>query len=253
MPADPQVFTSVAQPGNMKYTFTGLRMTFPNVAIHYVLQQYWAYRRAIVYRPEVNVEARWSPAIVTWNQTALMSMVDRIKEVTDQQVFDPDKPLKDRVKAEEDFVKQITSKSEDFEALAKAQSATHSDEFMGPADIVEPSISFDLTGNNADFPQPTSSRIKSEYYRDLMIGLDRLAVIMSNSPSSNLPNYVNPRDAAAWLTRIADIWHITNRAGSSEEPYLPDGLWRSQLDAVTNADGSLDRPASEGRTLRGEQ
>lgn len=254
MAGDPQVYTDEAQPGKIKHTFTGLRQQFPNQAIHSViLQRILPFRREMFLRPEFQQEQRWETNLVTLFQRGLTDISDAVKEYTDRNsASDVNKSLDERAKDLADFINKANAKDKSLETLAKDVAATHADEQTQPADQRIGSLHFDYTGNNPDYPQPTPGRMPNGSARVVVVGIDRLIVLMSNSHSADHPKTINEHDAAVFQSHLADLFNVIQRAGEVDTPYYPTSLRRSQLDGVFNADGAHDPDINDGSGQQGD-
>lgn len=248
MPADPQVWTPETADGKMKHTFSGLRKSFANRSIHYIIEdKFEDFRAQLISRPEGKSNSPWTAPLATYAHNGLVAIQRAVQDVTHDAAYKTLPPLAERNKAEQDFVNRTKDKSTTLESLADDPKFAHSDEVLQPVDYRIASVHFDYTGqDNANMAQPTPARVKNTDLRALIIELDGLIVMMSQSPSADLPDMVNERDAAAWHAKLAQMFEIVRRAASKEEPHHPSGVTRAQLDDTFNADGAFDPAFNEG-------
>jgi len=253
MPGDPQVLKVTSEPGMVKNTFTGIRATFPNLAIHKLIsEEFLPFRKALSRRPEFQTQGLWEGPLVTFVHQYLDRITNSIRQATHKDVSDVNTPLVDRVATLTGHVDRMIG-TEDLESIAQDFQATHSDQMLNPAMPRVQSLTFTWEGTDPDIPQPTPGRYKDASARVLMTGLDLWVVEMTNSPSSNAQRTINRNDAGIWITWMADLYNIATRAATDQTPYIPEALDRSQYDAIWNADGSKDTPVVDGAGGQGEQ
>lgn len=254
MPSDPVIYQDTAKPGTMRHTFTGVRPQFSNKAIHKIIESHiLPLRRELLQRPEFRSDAMWTADLVTLVQQGLDTIAKEIKQYTyrtDDIVAG--KSLDERLKRQQEYMTKANAKGTSLEALALDTEASHADEMTQPADQRIGALSFDWTGEDADYAQPTPGRIPNSGARVVIIGLDRLLVEMTVSNSADHPRSINEYDAATFQTQLADLFNVAAQAGSESNPYLPTGTRRSQLDQVWNADGTYDPTLMSGTGGAGE-
>lgn len=240
MAADPQIFKPEALPGKLKHTFTTIRRSFPNIAMHAIIGQIFLYRRELVARPEFQATVAWHDQLVTWVHNALTSIGVEIDHVT-YRGSSVVKPLRERNELLLKFVDTASSKDTSIEDLANQVDATHEDQLLPPVAFRNNTIAIDLDGTDPDYPQPTPARIKNVAGRQLIIGLDGLIVTMTRSQSADLASSINRWEAAFFKSRLADLYALaTERGGNDRMPHVPTAMRRSELDGSYNADGALD-------------
>lgn len=253
MPGDPSIFTAIAADGMMKNSFTMLRKTFPNRHIHVVIREnVFPFRIELARRPEFQSDVRWDEQLVLYSHLYLQNISDAIKRFTHRPVLRSDQPLQDRLNIQRDFIAAANDPSKTLEDLIAQGVPTHNDQVLQPATPFTHTLTFDETGNDPDFPQPTVGRYPDPKARILVYGLDRLVVNMSISPSADAVTTINENDAAIWQSWLVDAYQLVQRAGTTQTPYTPTGIRRSQLDNSWNADGKNDRPYSEGEGRHGD-
>ena len=254
MPSDPVVYKDEADAGKMRHTYTGIRASFPNRGIHYIIvDSINPLRRELAVRPEAQQHGRWEMNLVTTVQQGLTDISDNIKKMTNQvseQMLGAS--LADRVKKKQDYIDRANSLDVELEELAKDRNATHSDEALGPANARITALNFDYTGADANYPQPTPGRFPNAHFRAVISELDHLVVTMTNSASADHPRTINVYDAMIFQTILSDIFNIVENAGSLQQPVYPTGYTRAQLDGMFNADGTYDPDLNEGSGRGGD-
>lgn len=238
----------------MKHTFTGIRTIFPNVAIHKLIsEEFLPFRKALCRRPEFQTNGLWEQPLVTFVHSYLDKITKSIRGVTQKDEILSTAPLADRQKALELNISRMVN-DESIESIANDPASSHSDLMLQPATPRIQGLTFDFTGNDPDYPQPTPGRYQDPSARILITGLDICIVEMTNSPSSNASRTVIRNDAANWITWIADLYNVAAQAAVNVNPYIAEGLNRSQYDGIWNADGAADTKLSDGlNAANGEQ
>lgn len=240
MPSDPQKFKREAVPGKMKHTFTALRRSFPNVAIHAVIGHAFLYRKELCKRTEFDSTTAWNDLLVNFCHNCLTKLGEEIDEIT-YRGGAIQRPLAERNKEMLAFIATATQKTTSIEALATSTDAQHADQVFGPVEFNQTTIPFDVTGEDADYPQPTPSRFRNTAGRQLIIGIDRWIVFLSRTQSADLQRMINQYEAAIAKSMLSELYAlVSTRGGNDELPFIPTSIDRSQLDDVYNADGSLD-------------
>jgi hypothetical protein len=254
MPGDPEILQVSSAPGLLKNTFTGIRSTFPNVAIHKLIsEEFLPFRKALCRRPEFQSVGLWEQPVVTFVQAYLTKIRNSIVEVTSKDEVAVDAPLAERQAALNAHVDRMINTAETLEDIARDPLASHGDLMMQPATPRVQPLTFNWSGNDADYPQPTPGRYQDPSARVLITGLDMCVVEMTNSPSSNASRTINRYDASIWIGWLADLYNVARHAATNQNPYIPEGLNRSQYDNIWNADGSKDTPLGSGDAQNGEQ
>ena len=243
--SDPQIFQAAATDGKMRHTFTGLNKAFPNVSIHEVIRDVvLPGRKELTRRPEFQSSTPWDDNICLFVHELLTAWSERIKAITYKPTQLPGTTLAERQQAQRDFIKKAHGDS--LETLAKDQAASHADQLLPTANPLSLTLTFDHTGADPDFPQPTPGRFADAMARSLITGMDLLVVEMTVSPSADHPRTVNVQDSARWLSSLADLWNLTDAAAQDRKPYIPTGVDRSQYDRLWNAAGQSDPNLSDG-------
>lgn len=253
MAGDPVILNVSAAPGNLKHTFTGIRPVFPNLAIHKIIsEEFTPFRAALCRRPEFQSNGLWEQPLVTFCHSYLTKIAGAIRDLTQKDEVSVTAPLTDRQKTLDDSIKRMIG-SESLEAIAADSNSTHGDLFLQPATPRIQAITFDWTGIDPDVPQPTPGRFQDPSARVLITGLDVLIVEMTNSPSSNASRTIIRNDAAIWIAWIADLYNVVAQASVNRNPYIPEGLNRSQYDSIWNAAGASDTKLNDGNAQQAEQ
>lgn len=243
-------FVDEAKPGHQKHTFTGIRRSFPNRAIHMLIDRCLPVRAELFRRYEFLSETNWDIAILTFTQQGLQRLRELIAKITLERNRSSDPgTLEDRNKALEDFVKRANNPEVSLEEFSNEE-RTLDDTFLTPADMQVRALAFNWI-DDPNQPQPTPGRIKNVPARDLIAEFDRLIVSMTRSPSADYTDSVHERDAADWQRRIRFINQLAVRAASVETPYIPTGWQLSERDGYWNADGSHDPELDEGEGSAG--
>ena len=254
MPSDPIVWTPETDDGKVKHTFTGLRASFPNRAMHWVVMEgIVPFRVEMFSRPEKNTPAPWPEDLTTLAHMAIREIAEDMRRLADERSPDVVPPLADREQRLREFVDRANDPSVTVEALAKGPGATHTDRILQAADERIAQVEFDFTGKqDPDWAQPTPARVVNRPMRALIISLDRLIVAMSRSPSADYQRTFHRQDVARWVALLADLHLIVNEGGENKEPYYPTRITRSMLDGTYNADGSDDPLVTDGGSQAGE-
>jgi hypothetical protein len=247
MASDPTVFKEAAAPGKMRHTFTGIVSTFPNESIHVIIHKIMAYRKELVKRREFQAETAWDDQLLLFVHSFLQNIGKEIDEVTYHRKWAPGTLLAERQKVQNEFREKAVSKTTTVEDLANMMEATHSDEMLVAASPVMYTVTFDYTGENADYPQPTPARIPNETARAFIVGLDHFVVSMTQSNSAWMPRTINQHEAAMFQAQLADLFKLAAiRGGTDSLPHIPTSVDRSQQDRLWNADGAFDPPLTSG-------
>ena len=243
--SDPVIFQAAAADGNMRHTFTGLNKAFPNVSIHECIRDVvLPFRKELTRRREFQSAIPWDQNLELWTHEYLNTWSERIKVITYQPTIQNGATLEERRKNQLDFVAETQGKS--LEELASAPDASHADRLLPTANPLVLTLTFDHTGKDPDYPQPTPGRIADPMARALITGVDHLLVEMTLSPSADHPRTVNAQDAARWQSALVDLWKLTSVASGERRPYTPTGVDRSQYDGLWNADRAADPKLSDG-------
>lgn len=251
---DPLVFKEEAAAGRMRHTFTGLRATFPNLAVHYIIaKQVLPLRLSIVQQAVGQQDRHIDGTLMTHIHDGIDHITQTLKQVTyngqnDQAAMS----LEQRRKAQQAFIEKASDKGYTVEEMAKALGASFADSLLQPVGSNDPSLAFDWEGKDPDYPQPTPGRFPNSDLRMIIVGLDLITVYMTTMPSASIRRHINAEDNARLQTMFADLFGVVTWAGQRTEPYNPTGTARSQMDGVWNADGSKDPLLNEGDAQRGE-
>lgn len=254
MPSDPVIWTPETEDGKVKHTFTGLRASFPNRAMHWVFMNRIAPLRIEMFsRPEKNTPAPWPEDLTTIAHVAIRETADDIRKLADEKSPDTVPPIADREKRLKDFIERANDEKVSIETLANDPEATHSDRILQAADERIAQVEFDFTGlQDPDWAQPTPARCQNRPLRALIISLDRLMVAMSRSPSADYQRTFHREDVARWIAILADLHLVVNEGGENQNPYFPTRITRGLLDETFNADGKMDPNVTDGGSQAGE-
>lgn len=252
---DPLIYKEASTPGRMRHTFTGLRTTFPNLGIHYVIAKQVLPLRILIVQQGAGKQE--GPIDVNL-MTAIHDGVDNITKTLKTLTFTGQSNLANadlatRRKAQADFISKSADAAYSVEKMAEDLGASFADALLQPVGINDPTVSFDFKGNDPDYPQPTPGRFPNNDIRMIIVGLDLITVYMTTMPSASMRRQINQEDNARLQAQFADLYAATSWGAQRSEPYNPTGTMRSQLDAVFNADGSFDPALNEGDAQKGEQ
>lgn len=252
---DPLIYVEAAQPGKMRHTFTGLRTTFPNLGIHYIIaKQVLPLRMLIVQQGAGKQEGPIDVNLMTAIHDGLDNITQTLKTITfTGQGNLANATLDTRRKAQTDFIGQSADCKYTVEQMANALGASFADALLQPVGINDPTVSFDFQGKDPDYPQPTPGRFPNNDIRMIIVGLDLITVYMSTMPSASMRRQINQEDNARLQAQFADLYAAASWGAQRSEPYNPTGTMRSQLDSVFNADGQFDPDMNEGDAQKGEQ
>lgn len=244
-------YTVEAAPGKMKHTFTMLRTTFSCEGIHVVLNDgIIPLRKELMKRTEGGGQTVVSEAL----RTTMMKGVDyigkRVQEFTDNLSLADDVTLAERVKREEDYVAKATNKGTTIESLAREAGHTQSDELLQAAGESVHTVSFDYTGEtDLDMAQPTPDRVQNPMLREFVVGLDYLAVAMSNSHSADNPKTILATEAALWISQLANLHYIVDSYDPSAVPFYPTAISLNEKETRFNADATHDPLVTAGNAV----
>lgn len=252
---DPIVYQDEPGVGRMRHTFTGLRSTFPNLAVHYVIgKQILPLRIAIVQQGAGQQDGHMDVNLMTHIHDGIDNITQTLKQVT----FDghdelANATLEQRRQRQQDFIKKANDPTYSVEEMAKALGASFSDALLQPVGTGDPSLNFDWEGKDPDYPQPTPGRFPNSDVRMIIVGLDLITVHMTVMPSASVRRNINAEDNGRLQAMFADLYGLASWAAQRIQPYNPTGTLRSQMDGVWNADGTADPYLNEGDGQRGEQ
>lgn len=252
---DPLIYKSAAEVGKMRHTFTGLRPTFANLAVHYVLaKQVLPLRLSIVQQGAGLQDGHIDTTLMTHLHDGLDNITQTLKQMTfEGQAEQAAASLAERRKQQQDFIAKAGDKDYSVEQMAQALGASFADALLQPTGSNDPSLQFDWEGKDPDYPQPTPGRFPNADVRMIIVGMDLITVYMTTMPSASIRRHINAEDNARLQAMWADLYGVVSWAGRRTEPYNPTGTMRSQLDSVWNADGAKDPFLNEGDAQRGEQ
>ena len=252
---DPLIYQEASQPGKMRHTFTGLRTTFPNLGLHYVIaKQVLPLRVLIVQQGAGKQEGPIDVNLMTAIHDGIDNISRTLKTLTFTGAGDlANADLATRRKAQADFIGKSAAAEYTVEKMATDLGASFADALLQPVGINDPTVSFDFKGQDPDYPQPTPGRFPNNDIRMILVGLDLITVYMTTMPSASMRRQINQEDNARLQAQFADLYAATSWGAQRSEPYNPTGTMRSQLDGVFNADGSFDPQLNEGDAQKGEQ
>ena len=241
-------FKASTDPGKMKHTFTGLRAEFPNQHIHaIILNAYKPLRVEIMRRSETGMEATLPEPLRTTIFEGIDYLVQEIREYTAESTMAPNITIDERKKLRQDFGEEIRDKGTDFEKLARQNSATHQDRVLQPGTTIPMSLTFDYQGlGDKDFAQPTPDRVQHPVLRTIVIGLDKLVVMMTDSHSADTETTIISREAEIWLAFLIDLRNVLDKYDPGNMPFFPTSRSINERETSFNADGSNDPLISDG-------
>jgi len=246
------MFVTAAAPGKMKHSYTGLRPDFPNLHIHDIINDpYKPGRRELVKRPSIGTTTSVDDDLLTYGMELVDAMVAKIRHYTLAPQIPAETTLKDRRQKRKEFIARAVAKNTDIEQFAAELQASHTDEQLEAAELRNWTISFDFTGADPKYPQPTPSRVPNDKIRGFIVALDAFVVRMTQSHSAHMDRGIIQQESAAWVTDLADI--LTYWRAAFPTPFHPTNLELDELERVFNADASRDPAQNEGLPPQGDQ
>lgn len=252
MASDPVIFNPQTEPGKVKHSLTGLRITFPNAIIHQYLNTYYKpFRTLLMTISASRGQGPIPEPTITKLQSILQESQEYLQRNADQVSAAPMASLKARQATMAAFRQDMLSK--DLDALIGDPKANFADYVQIPSFIVAQTVSFDYEGKtNPNFAQPTDGRIKNTGAQALIKAMDMLVVFMSNLPSADQPTTLIRDDASAIIAGLALVYKIAQNIGNSSNA-ASLGTTLAEFDNLFNADGKLDPLVMEGSGEIGDQ
>lgn len=241
-------YQSAAKDGYLKHTFTGLRKTFPNLIIHKIMNEaIFPFRIELMRRTEGGSASLLEDSLRTYMLDNLRYLANQVKIHANTVVFDPMAKLADMKKRRDAFINRMLDKTIEPEDEVRRAEWSHSDELLQASELSYHSITIAFEGNgDLDWAQPTRERVRHPILREIIIGLDRLVVVMSQSHSSQNPRMIMADEAARWNTDIYNLYCVVDNYDPGNAVFHPTALSLNERENMFNADGTWDVKATEG-------
>jgi hypothetical protein len=222
----------------MTHTFTGMVMSFPNRAIHFVLAETLKFRKQLTVRSEFTSQSGWNDSLNAYMMVELEAIAETVKRGT----YSPSSPDPTQTKAARLAEAKDTSKTLKDAFDGKS---INSDDIVMASGSLDKDVPYDLTGNDPDYPQPTPDLIPNDFARMFLVALDSFAVAATRLDSRTQPVTINAMESAQLLALLNELFAVcVLKGGEANRSETPTGLLPSQVPATFNADGSLD-PANQ--------
>lgn len=237
-----------AKDGYLKHTFTGLRKTFPNLVIHKIMNEaIFPFRIELMRRTEGGAATLLEDSLRVYMLDSLRFLRNQIQTHANTVVFEPNASLADMKKRRDAFVNRMLDKSIEPETEVRKTEWSHSDELLQPSELSYHSVTINFEGNSdLDWAQPTRERVRHPVLREVIIGLDRLVVMMSQSHSSQNPRCIIADESARWGLEVLNLYYIVDNYDPGNAVFNPTALSLNERQNMFNADGSWDVPATKG-------
>lgn len=237
-----------AKDGYLKHTFTGLRKTFPNLLIHKIMNEaIFPFRIELMRRTEGGGASIMEDSLRVYMLDSLKYLSDQVKTHANTVVFDPMATLGDMKKRRDAFINRMLDRTIQPEDEVRKPEWTHSDELIEAADLSFLSITINFEGDkDLDWVQPTRERVPHPIMREIMIGLDKLVVAMSQSHSSQNPRCIIADEAARWNLDILQLYAVVDNYDPGNAVFNPTAMSLNERENMFNADGSFDVPVTKG-------
>ena len=221
----------------MKNTFTGTVLQFPNRGIHYMLAEVMTLRKQCVLRDEFKSLTGWNDSLNEYLQTGLEKIAATVKRVCySPSGVDPVEVRAQRIAQAKDTT---TGLKEVFDGKS-----INSDDIVMPNLPLTKEVSYDLTGVDPDYPQPTPDRIPNDTARAFVVGLDYLVVMATNLDSRTQPATISAFECAQLLAMLNELYALTElKGGEKNKSDAPTGVPMSVRPSTFNADGQYDPKA----------
>jgi len=223
----------------MQNTFTGAVLQFPNRGIHFLLAEVMTFRKQLTMRKEFTSQSGWDDAFNNYLKRQLEALCVTVKRVT----YSPSAGDAEAVRQ-----KRLEEAQDTSTGLAAAfdGKSINSDDSVMPAMTRDGEVTYDLTGADPDFPQPTVSLIPNDHARAVVGGLDNFVVTATNLDSRTQPSTINAAESVQLLHLLNELYSICMLKGGEENrTEIPTGLMPSQRADTFNADGAHDPTESE--------
>jgi len=218
----------------MQNTFTGAVLQFPNRGIHFLISETMTFRKQLTPRKEFTSQSGWNDAFNDYLKRQLEALCVTVKRIT-YAVSSSDAEAV-RKKRLEDAKNTETGLVESFDGKS-----INSDEAVMPAMTRDGELTYDWTGADPDFPQPTVGLVPNDHARSIIAGLDNFVVTATNLDSRTQPSTINKTEAVQLLHLLNELHSICMlKGGEANRAEIPTGLMPSQRSETFNADGQYD-------------
>lgn len=218
----------------MKNTFTGAVTTFQNRGLHAVIAETMTFRKQLFLRSEFVSQTGWDDQLNDFMKDWLEKLHQTIARVTySPSSTNPDETKETRTTEAQDVTVTLASTWDG--------KSVNSDDVVMPAMYAEPELPYDWTGSHKDFPQPTVDRVKNDFARMFISGLDYFVVACTNCDSRTAPATINKMEAAQLRALLNELYTICmTKGGDANRAEVPTGLAASEQNSTFNATGEFD-------------